>query len=174
MSPAAQKVERLAYRASRFVSNIAALILFVLMVLTCVDVIGRYVFGNPVVGAVELVRICMAGIIFFSMPAIFFRDEHIIVDLLPFFQHGITGKIVQVIIMVVSIVVTVIVADRIHGYAIRAWEDGDTTEYLAIPRYVVVAFITISTYIAAAAVAGRLMLLVSGRENRSSGSEFSQ
>jgi hypothetical protein len=36
----------------------------------------------PVVGAVELVRICMAGIIFFSLPAMFFRNDHVCVDLI--------------------------------------------------------------------------------------------
>ena len=64
--------ERLAEMFSRLVSNLAAIILFLLVVLTCVDVVGRYFFSMPVIGAVELVRICMAGVIFFSLPAMFF------------------------------------------------------------------------------------------------------
>ena len=81
------KAERLADGASLFFANIAALILIGLVALTCADVIGRYFFSNPVTGAVELVRICMAGIIFFSFPLMFLRNDHIIVDLFAFFRR---------------------------------------------------------------------------------------
>ena len=40
--------------ASLFSANLAAVVLLVLVVLTCIDVIGRYFFNNPLVGAVEL------------------------------------------------------------------------------------------------------------------------
>ena len=60
--------ERLTDSVSLFFANVAAVILLGLVALTCADVIGRYFFSSPVVGAVELVRICMAGIIFFSFP----------------------------------------------------------------------------------------------------------
>ncbi|MEC7439600.1 MAG: hypothetical protein VX802_02015, partial [Pseudomonadota bacterium] len=39
----------------------ACLVLLWLVALTCVDVIGRYFFRSPVVGATELVQISMAG-----------------------------------------------------------------------------------------------------------------
>jgi len=143
------KTERLAELVSRLVSNLAAIILFLLVVLTCVDVIGRYFFSAPVVGAVELVRICMAGVIFFSLPAMFFRDDHVIVDLIPFFRKGMIAWAVNLVLLAVSIYVAYRLGDRIMAYAVRAYEDGDTTEYLAIPRYFVVAFITLSIYAAA-------------------------
>ena len=98
-------IERLAGSVSRFVSNAAAVILFALVILTCVDVIGRYFFNAPVVGAVELVRICMAGIIFFSLPALFFKEDHIIVDLIPFFRSGMLAWLLNIIIICVSICV---------------------------------------------------------------------
>ena len=97
------KTERLAEMVSRLVSNLAAIILFLLVVLTCVDVIGRYFFTMPVVGAVELVRICMAGIIFFSLPAMFFREDHVIVDLVPFFRKGIIAWLVNLTLLAISI-----------------------------------------------------------------------
>ena len=143
------KTERLAEMVSRLVSNLAAIILFLLVVLTCVDVIGRYFFTMPVVGAVELVRICMAGIIFFSLPAMFFREDHVIVDLVPFFRKGIIAWLVNLTLLAISIYIAIKLGDRIMAYAERAYEDGDTTEYLAIPRYFVVAFITLSIYAAA-------------------------
>jgi TRAP-type transport system small permease protein len=141
-----KKTERLTEFVSRFISNIAAVILFALVILTCVDVIGRYFLNAPVVGAVELVRICMAGIIFFSLPALFFREDHIIVDLIPFFRKGIIAWILNLIIICISIYIALTIADRIFDYAIRAFEDEDVTEYLSIPRYIVVSLITLSIY----------------------------
>jgi len=144
-----KKAERLADSASLFAANIAACILLGLIVLTCADVIGRYFLTMPVVGAVELVRICMAGIIFFSFPLMFFRNDHIIVDLISFFRGGYLGWIVALVIMAISMFIAVKLGDRVFDYAIRALEDGDVTEYLSIPRYIVVGFITLSIFVAA-------------------------
>ena len=149
MTGATKIMERLAESASRFLSGLAALILFVLVVLTCVDVIGRYFFSMPVVGAVELVRICMAGIIFFSLPAMFFRNDHVCVDLITMLMRGRLGWIISIVMLIVSIYVAWRVGDRVFDYAVRAHEDGDKTEYLGIPRVITVSFITLSLYTAA-------------------------
>ena len=141
-----KKTERLTELVSRSISNIAAVFLLVLVILTCVDVIGRYFLNAPVVGAVELVRICMAGIIFFSLPTLFFREDHIIVDLIPFFRRGIIAWILNLVIICISVYIALTIADRIFDYAIRAFEDEDVTEYLSIPRYIVVSLITLSIY----------------------------
>jgi len=155
------RTERLADLVSRLVSNIAAIVLFLLVVLTCVDVVGRYFFSMPVVGAVELVRICMAGIIFCSLPAMFFRDDHVIVDLIPFFRKGYVAWAVNLALLAISVYVATKLGDRIMAYALRAHEDGDVTEYLSIPRYLVVSFITLSVYAAALMAFIRMMLLAS-------------
>jgi TRAP-type C4-dicarboxylate transport system permease small subunit len=156
-----KSAERLAENTSRFVSNLAAIILFLLVVLTCVDVIGRYFISMPVVGAVELVRICMAGIIFFSLPAMFFRNDHVTVDLIGFFGKGRIGWIISIVMLVISIYVAYRIGDRVFDYAVRALEDGDKTEYLGIPRVITVSFITLSIYAAAVLAFIRLLVLFS-------------
>lgn len=165
--------ERLAEAVSRFVSNLAAVTLFLLVVLTCVDVIGRYFFSMPVVGAVELVRICMAGVIFFSLPAMFFRDDHVIVDLIPFFRSGMIAWLVNLTLLGISIYIAIRLGDRIMDYAVRAHEDGDTTEYLSIPRYIVVGFITVSIY-AAALMAFVRLAIVASRPGQVSSADLEQ
>ena len=157
-------MERLAESASRFLSGFAALILFILVVLTCADVIGRYFFSMPVVGAVELVRICMAGIIFFSLPAMFFKDDHVCVDLITTFMRGRIGWIISIVMLIISICVAWRVGDRVFDYAVRAHEDGDKTEYLGIPRVITVSFITLSLYAAAAMGFIRLIILLVNHE----------
>ena len=85
----------------------------------------------PVVGAVELVRIFMAGIIFFSLPAMFFRNDHVCVDLIAILMRGRLGWIISIVMLIVSIYVAWRVGDRVFDYAVRAHEDGDKTEYWA-------------------------------------------
>ncbi len=153
-----EKTERLADSASLFAANIAAVILLALVVLTCADVIGRYFLTMPVTGAVELVRIFMAGIIFFSFPLMFFRNDHIIVDLIGLFRNGYIGWVIALVLMVLSTLIAIKLGDRVFDYAIRALEDGDVTEYLSIPRYIVVGFITLSIFIAAFMTMLRLVI----------------
>ena len=154
------KTERLAHSASLFAANIAAVILLILVVLTCVDVVGRYIFTMPLIGAVELVRICMAGIIFFSFPIMFLKGDHIIVDLIAFLKKGYLGWVLAMLLLLISIGVAVMLGDRVYDYAIRALEDGDTTEYLSIPRYIVVGFITLAIFSAAFMSLLRLLLML--------------
>ncbi|MFK7755191.1 MAG: TRAP transporter small permease [Sedimentitalea sp.] len=156
-----QKTEGLADSASLFLANVAAVILLGLVALTCVDVIGRYVFSSPLVGAVELVRLCMAGLIFFSFPLMFLRNDHIIVDLFAIFQRGWIGWISSVLILCVTIYVAYKIGDRVFDYAVRAAEDNDMTEYLSIPRWPVVGLITVSIFAAALTSALRLALILS-------------
>ena len=156
-----KKSEKLADSASLFFANVAAIILLMLVALTCADVLGRYFFSSPVVGAVELVRICMAGIIFFSFPIMFLRNDHIIVDLIPFFRKGWLAWGTSILILTITIVVAYKIGDRVFDYAVRALEDNDMTEYLGIPRWPVVGFITISIFAAACTSALRLLVLLS-------------
>ena len=144
------KAERLTDSVSLFAANIAALILLLLVALTCVDVVGRYFFNSPLVGAVELVETCMGAITFFSFPLMFMRNDHITVDLIPHFNRGYLGWITSLIFMVITVYVAYKLGDRVFDYAVRAFEDGDVTEYLTIPKYPIVGFITAAIFTAAA------------------------
>lgn len=60
----------------------AALSLFLMMVLTFADVIGRKLLNASITGSVELTELCMLGTIFFAMPLVSLAGEHVIFDLL--------------------------------------------------------------------------------------------
>ena len=47
-------LERLALWVSRFISSLAALVLFGMVVVTCIDVIGRYFLNAPLYGGSEI------------------------------------------------------------------------------------------------------------------------
>jgi len=141
------KLDWLAQRAGQFTAYLSALVLLWLVGLTCVDVIGRYFFRAPVVGAVELVQLSMAGIIFLSLPIMFLKNDHVIVDLFSFKKRPWLAWAISLILTVVMIGAIFILADRVWAYAIRAYEDGDRTIYLHIPRYLTVGLVTGSIYL---------------------------
>ena len=81
-------IERLALKVSRSIALLAGLVLLWIVLITCVDVIGRYFFNSPLYAGAEIIQVSMAGVIFFSLPYMFFQNEHIIVDLFPIFKKG--------------------------------------------------------------------------------------
>lgn len=154
------KIERLTDSVSLFSANIAAIVLLILVALTCVDVIGRYFFNSPLVGTVEMVQICMGAITFFSFPLMFLRHDHIIVDLVPHFRRGYPGWIISIVFLCITCFVAIKLGFRVFDYAVRAFEDSDVTEYLLIPRYPIVGFITAAIFTAAAISFLRVLILL--------------
>ena len=65
----------------------------------------------------------------------------------------------SILLLGITIYVAYRLGDRTYDYAVRAMEDGDVTEYLAIPRWPVVGFITLSIFLAAV-MAGLRMLTI--------------
>ena len=163
--PAIDWLNKLASRIADASSIMACMVLLWLVALTCVDVIGRYFFNSPLIGATELVQMSMAGIIFFSMPAMFLRDDQVVVDLFQFVRRGWFGWGLSVVISILTIGATWIVAERVGKYALRALEDGDETIYLKIPVYLTVMLITALLYLSCvfAAVRGLRTLLRPGK-----------
>ena len=156
---------KLARRIADASSVMACMVLLWLVGLTCVDVVGRYFFNSPLVGATELVQMSMAGIIFFSMPAMFLRDDQVVVDLFQFVRRGWFGWSMTIIISILTVGASWIVAGRVGKYALRALEDGDETIYLKIPVYLTVMLITALLYLSCvfAAIRGLRAVLRPGQ-----------
>ena len=60
---------------------VAAALMFCTMLLTCVDVFGRYFLNKPVTGGFELTELLLASLIFAGLPLVTLRGDHITVDL---------------------------------------------------------------------------------------------
>ena len=58
----------------------ASVCLAVMMLLTVADVTLRTAFNTPIRGTYELIELLLAGTFFGALPAVFLREEHIIVD----------------------------------------------------------------------------------------------
>ena len=51
------------------------------MLLTVADVVLRAAFNRPIRGTFELIELLLACTFFLALPAVFLRDEHLVVDI---------------------------------------------------------------------------------------------
>lgn len=111
----------------------AASALFLMMLLTFADVVGRKVLNESITGSVELTELCMLGTIFIAMPLVSLAGEHVIFDLLDPILPASLQRWQRVISNAFCAVLVLGGAWLIHGRASRVFEDGDTTAQLQIP-----------------------------------------
>ena len=71
---------------------VAAALAF-MMVLTVVDVTGRFVFNRPIPGSFEVMEFCLAIVVFSALPLVTWDRRHITVSLFDsFFRRRATGR----------------------------------------------------------------------------------
>ena len=119
-------LERLALEVSRFIALLAGIVLLWIVLVTCVDVIGRYFFNSPLYAGAEII---------FSLPYMFFKNEHIIVDLFPIFKRGYIGWLLGLLFLAIGGYSLWIIGDKTFSLAMRSLEDGDTYEYIIAPSF---------------------------------------
>jgi TRAP-type C4-dicarboxylate transport system permease small subunit len=129
-------------RADAVLGIAASLILFVLMTLTFVDVVGRYVFNRPVRGGFEITELLLLVLIFAGLPLVTRAGEHVTMDLIDRLlgarARDLLGRAVQASCAAIMFLVTWLMwrkAGTIAGY-------GDTTDVLRIAVGPFVYFMT--------------------------------
>lgn len=112
---------------------IAGLLILIMMAVTFVDVIGRYVFSSPLPGAFELTEVLLGLVIFAGLPLVTLREEHVTVDLVTSrvphfirhwllkFAHAVTAAVLIALAWRLGII-----ARDLSAY-------GDATVFLRLP-----------------------------------------
>jgi TRAP-type C4-dicarboxylate transport system permease small subunit len=145
------KESAVAHWLRRFTDGTSSLFLFAMMVMTCIDVVGRYLFNSPLNGATELTELFMGILIFAVLPTVSFREEHVSVDLMDLWFPAKLINSRQLLINILTAVMMATVGWKMWGFALKATDYGDTTEYLAIqyaPIYFFISFMCIATAVA--------------------------
>lgn len=135
-----------------FLEVIAAITLLILMLLTCTDVLGRYLFDNSLDAATELTELCIAVLVFAEMPIITWRGGHVVVDILDRFIGDKVIKALGLLSILVMSSSLYYVAHRIFYIGERSIKRGEVSEYLAIPMGHIVEYIAIMSWITAGSV----------------------
>jgi TRAP-type transport system small permease protein len=111
----------------------AAIVLGAVMMVSVVDVVGRYVFNRPLPGSSEITEVLMAILIYAGLPLVSLRRAHIAVDLLDPVTPPALARVRDAIVGLVSVFVLAIVAWRLWAYADQIRSSKDVTEYLKLP-----------------------------------------
>jgi len=154
------QVIRLARYASTIPLMLAVTALFLMMAMTFADVVMRSALNTPIEAATELTRIMMAIVVFSALPMVSGRAEHITVDLLdPIFPDWM-ARWRDAFISLACGAILWWPAERVVVLAERARDYGDLTEYLSIPQFYIGWFVAVFTYLTAAALIGRGLVLI--------------
>jgi TRAP-type C4-dicarboxylate transport system permease small subunit len=112
---------------------ISGSVLFVMMMITAVDVAGRYLFNKPLAGGFELTELMLAALIYCGLPLVSKRREHIVIDT---FDPWMSKRVKRGLDVFAEIVCSLTLAGigwLIFRRAVRVAEYGDTTSVLTLP-----------------------------------------
>ncbi|QEQ96890.1 TRAP transporter small permease [Neptunomonas concharum] len=129
---------------------VAAVTLFLLMFLTCADVVGRYFFGNSVDGTTELTEIGIAILVFAEMPVITWRGGHVVVDILDKMWGSVALKVLGLLSAFLMSSAMYFLGVRIFELAERSLRRDEITELLEIPVGYIVQYIAVMSWATAA------------------------
>lgn len=115
------------------ISAVAAFLLFLLMMMTFVDVVGRNFFNRPLNGAAELTELMLAAIVFLMLPFIAIRQKHIVVDLLDFIGNRVFKVIRSLLGSAVGAFFFGMMALRLWHLAVSTARYNDATPTMKIP-----------------------------------------
>ncbi len=102
----------------RALEALLALAMFVMMVVTFVDVVGRYVFNSPLSGAKELTELLLMVVVFGAAPLITGANEHITTTLFDEISSGAMRRSRNASIALISAVACAVLAWQ-------CWAQGD-------------------------------------------------
>ena len=116
---------------------IGAACLVGMMLLTCVDVVGR-AFGHPIFGSVEIVGFMATLAVVMAMPYTHQVQGHIGVEIVVRLLSEKTQTIIDICTGIVSLVLFAVVTWRMTVYANTMKESGEVSMNLEFPEHVII------------------------------------
>jgi TRAP-type transport system small permease protein len=113
---------------------VAAAFLAAMMLLTVADVTLRTFFNYPIRGMLELIELGLACTVFLGMPAVFLRDEHLVVDVIDQIMRPSVVRVLDLAGALVSFGLLAVMAWQMVPVAGGMYEFGDVTSDLSIPK----------------------------------------
>lgn len=136
----------------RLLTLISGSALVVLMLITCIDVVGRWLFNKPLTGSTELTEVGLAIVVFGALPFVCWRENNIVVDILDSRFSRLITKVRSILIHIISALCLAFLGQRLFVLANRSLSYGEVTEHLAIPLGWSISFMAIFCWLTALAL----------------------
>ncbi len=135
-----------------FLSSVSSMVLMLLVILTSVDVVGRYLFNKPLTGATEVTEVFIAAVVFSALPIVCWRSDQVVVDIFDSFFSPIVDFIRNVLINLLMAVALFVVGKKIFALAERSIRSGEISEHLNFPVGWVMNFVGVMCWVSAIAL----------------------
>ena len=108
--------------------------LTVLVLITVVDVFGRYLLGIPLPGTSEITEIILGVLIYIGLPYISKKEEHISVSLLSNYLPNNVKILHKILINFIVTLLLLVIARQLylHGIDLKSYQE--VTTFLEIPK----------------------------------------
>jgi len=137
---------------------LAALALLILILVTVVDVGGRYLFNTPLPGAFEAVRALMALVTFSALPLVCARNEHLRAGILDHMVSSRMNRLREPAVQLISVSVLVVICWRLVQEATNKQRSGELLSAISLPLWVPISFMALMS-VAAVVVTSTLAWL---------------
>ena len=134
-------------------TTVANILLCVMVVVTCIDVVGRYFFSAPLLGAHEIITLSMGVMIYLGMPLVTASREHLMIDLVANLLSSKGKRIQQIAVNSIAALTFILFSYLLLFYGFGLAEDLMITEDLEIEQapiaYVmaIMCFLTILVFL---------------------------
>jgi TRAP-type transport system small permease protein len=145
--------QRLVSLAHAVLGTLMAADLLAIMMLTVVDVVGRYFVNQPILGASEMVEFMLAILVFGTLPLATAAREHIVIDLVDFAMTPRGKRVQQILVDLASAALLAFVGWRLWVRAAELGAHGDVTQSLLLPLAPLGYAMSIMAWAAAAVLA---------------------
>lgn len=126
-------MERVSLFINRLAHHFSGMIMLALMILTVIDVVGRYLFNRPIRGTFELAEFALVLIVFLALGYAQHNEDHVVIDLLYTRFPKAIQSVVYLLSTVISLAVISLMAWRLYLYSGRMAAGNYTTAVLRIP-----------------------------------------
>lgn len=120
---------------SSWLTILGAIALFGMMCLTTIDVIGRYLFNSPVVGAFELTEFLVLILIFSYLAYTQSQNSHVAVELFVSRMPRSVQRLIDLANYTISLILLALFAWKGFEKALEFIETGENSPNLGLPNY---------------------------------------
>lgn len=128
-------MERLFKFIERVLAVFAGIALFIMMVLTFVDVVGRYGFNKSIFGTSEMIEVLMVIVIFAGMAFITSADQHIKVEIFEPWIKRRAPNVQRWAVLIFSFGVYAFLTIELIRHAMDSFNSGKRTAVLDGPQW---------------------------------------
>jgi TRAP-type C4-dicarboxylate transport system permease small subunit len=128
-------VSKLLMKTIAVLENFSCIMIFIMVILTFADVIGRYLLAAPIFGASEMISALLALAIFAGLGVTNARDDHIVVELFDHSVRKLSPRIYDFMIHTFSVCVMALIAFVLCEHAIESYQQNARTYVLEMPTF---------------------------------------